>query len=65
VGLTRLLRPLLASLVTVPFCTAGDRGDRRRPFAVAHAAGPDMFLALAPGGIAEMAPTGKVLGAIR
>jgi membrane AbrB-like protein len=60
--LTRLLRLLLASLVTVPFALLATG-----VIAVVYALlltlpVPTMFLALAPGGIAEMALTGKVLG---
>jgi membrane AbrB-like protein len=60
--LTRLLRLLLASLVTVPYALVS--------MALVGALGawllalplPTMVLALAPAGIAEMALTGKVLG---
>jgi hypothetical protein len=60
--LTRLLRLLLASLVTVPYALVS--------MALVGAFGawllalplPTMVLALAPAGIAEMALTGKVLG---
>ena len=60
--LTRLLRLLLASLVTVPFALLATG-----VIAVAYALlltlpVPTTFLSLAPGGIAEMALTGKVLG---
>jgi hypothetical protein len=60
--LTRLLRLLLSSLVTVPFALLATG-----VVAVVYALlltlpVPTMFLALAPGGIAEMALTGKVLG---
>jgi uncharacterized protein len=60
--LTRLLRLLLASLVTVPFALLATG-----VIAVVYALlltlpVPTMFLALAPAGIAEMALTGKVLG---
>jgi membrane AbrB-like protein len=60
--LTRLLRLLLSSLVTVPFALLATG-----LVAVVYALlltlpVPTMFLALAPGGIAEMALTGKVLG---
>jgi membrane AbrB-like protein len=60
--LTRLLRLLLASLVTVPFAlvalallAAGYAALLGFPVAT-------MILSLAPAGIAEMALTGKVLG---
>jgi membrane AbrB-like protein len=60
--LTRLLRLLLASLVTVPFALLATG-----VVAVVYALlltlpVPTTFLALAPAGIAEMALTGKVLG---
>jgi uncharacterized protein len=60
--LTRLLRLLLSSLVTVPFALLATG-----LVAVVYALlltlpVPTMFLALAPAGIAEMALTGKVLG---
>jgi uncharacterized protein len=60
--LTRLLRLLLSSLVTVPFALLATG-----VVAVVYALlltlpVPTMFLALAPAGIAEMALTGKVLG---
>jgi membrane AbrB-like protein len=60
--LTRLLRLLLSSFVTVPFAVASMAAVGAL-FAVALALPlPTMFLALAPAGIAEMALTGKVLG---
>jgi membrane AbrB-like protein len=60
--LTRLLRLLLASLVTVPFALVA-----LALLATAYAVGlgfptATMILSLAPAGIAEMALTGKVLG---
>jgi uncharacterized protein len=60
--LTRLLRLLLASLVTVPFALLAT-GVIAVVYAVLLTLPvPTMFLALAPAGIAEMALTGKVLG---
>jgi membrane AbrB-like protein len=60
--LTRLLRLLLSSLVTVPFAllATGLLGALYAATLVLPV--PTMFLALAPAGIAEMALTGKVLG---
>jgi hypothetical protein len=60
--LTRLLRLLLSSLVTVPFALimTGLIGTLLAIVLVLPI--PTMFLALAPAGIAEMALTGKVLG---
>lgn len=60
--LTRLLRLLLSSLVTVPFALVAT-GLLGAAYALMLALPvPTMFLALAPAGIAEMALTGKVLG---
>jgi uncharacterized protein len=60
--LTRLLRLLLSSLVTVPFALLAT-GLLAALYALLLALPvPTMFLALAPAGIAEMALTGKVLG---
>lgn len=60
--LTRLLRLLLSSLVTVPFALIAT-GLLGAVYALMLALPvPTMFLALAPAGIAEMALTGKVLG---
>jgi uncharacterized protein len=60
--LTRLLPLLLSSLVTVPFALLAT-GLLAAVYALLLALPvPTMFLALAPGGIAEMALTGKVLG---
>jgi membrane AbrB-like protein len=60
--LTRLLRLLLSSFVTVPFAV-GTMAAVGAVFAVVLALPvATMFLALAPAGIAEMALTGKVLG---
>jgi membrane AbrB-like protein len=60
--LTRLLRLLLSSFVTVPFAV-GAMALVGAIFAAALAVPvATMFLALAPAGIAEMALTGKVLG---
>jgi uncharacterized protein len=60
--LTRLLRLLLSSLLTVPFALLAT-GLLAALYALLLALPvPTMFLALAPGGIAEMALTGKVLG---
>src|SRR5215467_16181591 len=60
--LTRLLRLLLSSLVTVPFALVAT-GLLAAVYALMLALPfPTMFLSLAPGGIAEMALTGKVLG---
>ena len=60
--LTRLLRLLLSSFVTVPFAV-GTMAAIGAVFAVVLALPvATMFLALAPAGIAEMALTGKVLG---
>jgi uncharacterized protein len=60
--LTRLLRLLLSSLVTVPFAV-GAMAAVGALFAVVLAVPvATMFLALAPAGIAEMGLTGKVLG---
>jgi membrane AbrB-like protein len=60
--LTRLLRLLLASLVTVPFSLLA-MGLLGLLFAVAlQLPLATMMLSLAPAGIAEMALTGKVLG---
>jgi uncharacterized protein len=60
--LTRLLPLLLSSLVTVPFALLAT-GLLASLYALLLALPvPTMFLALAPGGIAEMALTGKVLG---
>ena len=60
--LTRLLRLLVSSLVTVPFALLAT-GLVSVVFALLLTLPvPTMFLALAPGGIAEMALTGKVLG---
>src|SRR5262245_13814276 len=60
--LTRLLPLLLSSLVTVPFALLAT-GFLAALYALLLALPvPTMFLALAPGGIAEMALTGKVLG---
>src|SRR5215470_1717916 len=60
--LTRLLRLLLSSLVTVPFALIAT-GLLAALYALILALPfPTMFLSLAPGGIAEMALTGKVLG---
>jgi membrane AbrB-like protein len=60
--LTRLLRLLLSSLVTVPFALLAT-GVVAVVFALSLTLPVStMFLALAPGGIAEMALTGKVLG---
>jgi len=60
--LTRLLRLLLSSLVTVPFALLAT-GLLAALYSLLLALPvPTMFLALAPGGIAEMALTGKVLG---
>jgi len=59
---TRLLRLLLSSLVTVPFALLAT-GLLAALYSLLLALPvPTMFLALAPGGIAEMALTGKVLG---
>ena len=60
--LTRLLRLLLSSFLTVPFAV-GTMALVGAVFAVVLALPvATMFLALAPAGIAEMALTGKVLG---
>jgi hypothetical protein len=60
--LTRLLRLLLASMLTVPFALIAT-GLVAAVYALTLALPvPTMFLALAPAGIAEMALTGKVLG---
>src|SRR5215208_159875 len=60
--LTRLLRLLLSSFVTVPFAV-GTMAAVGAVFAVVLALPvATMFLALAPAGIAEMGLTGKVLG---
>jgi len=60
--LTRLLRLLLSSLVTVPFALIAT-GLLAAVYALILALPfPTMFLSMAPGGIAEMALTGKVLG---
>jgi len=60
--LTRLLRLLLSSFVTVPFALLVT-GLLAALYGVMLALPlPTMFLALAPAGIAEMALTGKVLG---
>src|SRR5262245_43351627 len=60
--LTRLLRLLVSSLVTVPVALLA-LGLVSVVFALLLTLPvPTMFLALAPGGIAEMALTGKVLG---
>jgi hypothetical protein len=60
--LTRLLRLLLSSLVTVPFALVAT-GLLAAVYALILALPfPTMFLSMAPGGIAEMALTGKVLG---
>jgi len=60
--LTRLLRLLLSSFVTVPFAV-GAMAAVGAVFAIALALPvATMFLALAPAGIAEMGLTGKVLG---
>jgi len=60
--LTRLLRLLLSSLVTVPFALLAT-GVVAALYALTLALPVStMFLALAPAGIAEMALTGKVLG---
>jgi uncharacterized protein len=60
--LTRLLRLLLASLVTVPFALLATGVIAAVYALLLTLPVPTMFLALAPGGIAEMALTGKVLG---
>jgi membrane AbrB-like protein len=60
--LTRLLRLLLSSLVTVPFAVAAMAGVGAIFAVTLVIPVPTMFLALAPAGIAEMALTGKVLG---
>ena len=60
--LTRLLRLLLASLVTVPFALLATGLVAVVYSLLLTLPVPTMFLALAPGGIAEMALTGKVLG---
>jgi hypothetical protein len=60
--LTRLLRLLLSSLLTVPFALVAT-GLLAALYALMLALPfPTMFLSMAPGGIAEMALTGKVLG---
>jgi uncharacterized protein len=60
--LTRLLRLLLSSLLTVPYALLAT-GFLAALYALLLALPvPTMFLALAPGGVAEMALTGKVLG---
>jgi uncharacterized protein len=60
--LTRLLRLLLSSLVTVPFALLATGVVAIVYALLLTLPVPTMFLALAPGGIAEMALTGKVLG---
>jgi hypothetical protein len=60
--LTRLLRLLLSSLVTVPFALIMTGLIGALLAATLSLPIPTMFLALAPAGIAEMALTGKVLG---
>jgi membrane AbrB-like protein len=60
--LTRLLRLLLSSLVTVPFALAATGLVAVLYALLLTLPVPTMFLALAPAGIAEMALTGKVLG---
>ena len=60
--LTRLLRLLLASLVTVPFALVMAALVAALYAAVLGLPVTTLVLALAPAGIAEMALTGKVLG---
>jgi membrane AbrB-like protein len=60
--LTRLLRLLLASLVTVPYALASMALVGALCAFILALPVPTMVLALAPAGIAEMALTGKVLG---
>ena len=60
--LTRLLRLLLASLVTVPFALLALALLAAGYAAVLGFPTATMILSLAPAGIAEMALTGKVLG---
>jgi len=60
--LTRLLRLLLSSFVTVPFALLATGLLAAVYTAVLALPLPTMFLSLAPAGIAEMALTGKVLG---
>jgi membrane AbrB-like protein len=60
--LTRLLRLLLASLVTVPFALLATGLVAVLYALLLTLPVPTTFLSLAPGGIAEMALTGKVLG---
>jgi membrane AbrB-like protein len=60
--LTRLLRLLLSSFVTVPFAVGAMAAVGALFAVVLVLPVPTMFLALAPAGIAEMALTGKVLG---
>jgi membrane AbrB-like protein len=60
--LTRLLRLLLASLVTVPYALAAMALVGALCAFLLALPLPTMVLALAPAGIAEMALTGKVLG---
>jgi membrane AbrB-like protein len=60
--LTRLLRLLLSSFVTVPFALLVTGLLAALYAAMLALPLPTMFLALAPAGIAEMALTGKVLG---
>ena len=60
--LTRLLRLLLAALVTVPFAVGAMALIAALCAYPLGAPIPTMVLAMAPAGIAEMALTGKVLG---
>jgi membrane AbrB-like protein len=60
--LTRLLRLLLSSFVTVPFALLVTGLLAAVYTAMLALPLPTMFLSLAPAGIAEMALTGKVLG---
>ena len=60
--LTRLLRLLLASLVTVPFALVMLALLAALLFAMLGLPLTTLVLALAPAGIAEMSLTGKVLG---
>ena len=60
--LTKLLRLLLASLVTVPFALVTPALVAALYSAVLGLPVTTLVLALAPAGIAEMALTGKILG---